>query len=399
MSHCSHRAHHLTALVAALLGLALLPSAAQAHGFSSVVYVDVSAPATGQVRTVLALEYDLTVVSVADYQDDDPLYQVGQPAFDEGDTAGQAAALDAHADSVLAYASDRFEIAADGAPCTASQTGGVEMTVRDSVPYALLTLDWACPAAEAHTVTSRLFADDEGYVTGTTTIVTYDLDRRSGSAVLDAGSPTFSTHQSTGQRFVEFFLLGAEHLLTGLDHILFLLAIVAGSRRLREIVLAATTFTVAHSVTFILAATGLVHANADVVEPVIAASIAAVAAWHLVQIRRRGAAASELPGDRPFDLDRAGWLRLGLIFCFGLVHGLGFASALGLDEPWSWRLLWSLLVFNLGLEAVQLAIIAVTYPLLALLRRRSPQAAVWVTGSLAAAVAAMGLVWFVQRVS
>ena len=92
-------------------------------------------------------------------------------------------------------------------------------------------------------------------------------------------------------------------------------------------------------------------------------------------------------------------MRLGVVFVFGLIHGLGFAGALGIDEPWSWQLLWSLLVFNVGIEAVQLGVIAVVFPPLALLRHRVPRAGLWVTGAIAAGVAAMGLVWFVQRVS
>ena len=86
------------------------------------------------------------------------------------------------------------------------------------------------------------------------------------------------------------------------------------------------------------------------------------------------------------------------MFCFGLVHGLGFAGALGIDAAWSWTLLWSLLVFNVGIEVVQLSMIAVAFPLLVLLRRRSPVAALWVTGVVSAGVAVMGLVWFAQRV-
>jgi hypothetical protein len=81
------------------------------------------------------------------------------------------------------------------------------------------------------------------------------------------------------------------------------------------------------------------------------------------------------------------------------VHGLGFASALGIDAAWSWRLLWSLLVFNIGLETVQLTIIALVFPILALLRRRTPVTALWVTGALSAGVAVTGLVWFVQRIA
>ncbi len=91
-------------------------------------------------------------------------------------------------------------------------------------------------------------------------------------------------------------------------------------------------------------------------------------------------------------------MRLGVVFCFGLVHGLGFAGALGIEAAWSWTLLWSLLVFDLGIEAVQLGITAVVFPLLVLLGRRRPRAGTAVTGAIAAGAAVMGLIWFVQRV-
>ena len=86
-----------------------------------------------------------------------------------------------------------------------------------------------------------------------------------------------------------------------------------------------------------------------------------------------------------------------MVFCFGLVHGLGFASALGIDRAWSWTLLSSLAVFNVGIESVQLGIILAVFPLLALLRRRAPLAGLSTTGVIAAGVCAAGLVWFVQR--
>ncbi len=177
------------------------------------------------------------------------------------------------------------------------------------------------------------------------------------------------------------------------------IALIAGSRKLREIVLAATVFTIAHSVTFILAATKVVSLPSIIIEPTIALSIAIVAAWYLFRLWREGEAATELTRDSgPLGLDRAGWLRLLVVFCFGLIHGLGFASALGIDEPWSWTLLWSLLVFNLGIEAVQIGLIALVFPVLVLLRRRTPRLAMWATGALAVAVTLAGLIWFVQRV-
>jgi hypothetical protein len=100
----------------------------------------------------------------------------------------------------------------------------------------------------------------------------------------------------------------------------------------------------------------------------------------------------------PLGIDRAGWLRLGVVFVFGLVHGLGFASALGIDEPWSWTLLGSLLIFNVGIEVVQIAIIAIVFPLIVVLRKRLPKVGLWATGALAVSVTAAGLLWFLQRV-
>ncbi|HWH26630.1 MAG TPA: HupE/UreJ family protein [Pseudolysinimonas sp.] len=373
---------------------------AVAHGFSSVVYADVGSPDPGHVRTELRLEYDLLVVSAADAEHDDPLFQDGTAAFENGDDQDRVAAMDRHLDTVLTYVTSRFTVTAAGTPCIPKKAGRMSMTEQQGVPYLVLVLDNFCAAeSDAHVLRSELFADSEGYVTGTKTILSYELDGRSGSAALDSEQPSFSTEQSVGERFWEFFHLGAEHLLTGIDHILFLLALIAGSRRLREVVLAATSFTVAHSVTFILASTGLVSVPARIVEPVIALSIAIVAAWYLWRLWRRGDAATHLDTTGgPLGLDRAGVARLAVVFVFGLVHGLGFASALGIHEPWSWTLLWSLLVFNLGIEVVQLTIIAALFPLLTLLRRRAPRVGRWATGLLALGVTVAGLVWFVQRV-
>jgi hypothetical protein len=388
------------AAVAASVVLPLLQVAsASAHGLSSVAYADLSRNGDG-LRAELLLEYDLLVVSVADAQDDDPLYRAGTPAFEDRDDAAMAAALAAHADTVTDYLAERFVVAVGDATCTPTLSPEISMTVREDVPYAAVTLIEDCPPAEnGHVVTSSLFPDDEGYVRDTKTILTYDIDGASGSAALDAAQPSFSTEQSVLERFWEFFKLGAEHLLTGIDHILFLLALIAGSRRLREVVLAATAFTIAHSITFILAAVHLVSLPAEIIEPVIALSIAIVAAWYLVRMWRTKGVDPELTkASGPLGLDAAGWLRLGIVFVFGLVHGLGFASALGIEEPWSWTLLWSLLVFNLGIEAVQIGIIAIVFPLLTLLRRRMPRLGLWATVALAVAVTAAGLIWFVQRI-
>lgn len=386
------------ALAAGAVGIAAPP--ALAHGFSSVVYADIGSEAIGEVTATLQLEYDLLVVSAADAEKQDALFQAGTAAFESGDDAERAAVIEAHMDPVLAYVSERFTVAtSDGEACTVQAPDSVGMTTQDGAPYAVMTLRFSCSeSANAHVVASTLFPDDEGYVTGTKTILTYSLDMREGSAVLDANQSSFSTEQSLGERFWEFFRLGGEHLLGGLDHILFLLALIAGSRRLREIVLAATSFTLAHSVTFILAATHVISVPASFVEPVIALSISIVAGWYLWVLWRKGPdSVIHVPTGGVFGIDRAGWIRFGVVFVFGLVHGLGFAGALGINEAWSWTLLWSLLIFNLGIEAVQIGIIVIVFPLLTLLRHRAPRVAIWATALLTAGVTAVGLYWFVER--
>lgn len=380
----------------------LTATSAMAHGFSSVVYVDMTSPAKGHVEVTMGLEYDLLVVSAADLEHDDKLFREGTPAFNDHDPATEVAALRDHSAAVMAYINQHQRLTVkSGAACSPTQDGAFKAGPRDGTDYATVTLDYTCPeSGGAHVLRSALFPDSEGYVKGTKTIVTYEeLDLRSGSASLDADHPSFSTHQSLLTQYGEFWRLGANHLLTGIDHILFLLSLIAGSRRLREIVLAASTFTLAHSVTFILAALGLVHVPSSLVEPTIALSIAAVAALHLKRIWQLRGDVEEVEevGNGPLGLDPSGWARLAVVFCFGLVHGLGFASALGIDQAFSWTLLSSLLVFNLGIESVQLGIILLAFPALALLRRYRPVWGVSATGTIAAGVCTMGLVWFFER--
>jgi hypothetical protein len=391
-------------LTLGLLGLTLalaLPSPSQAHGLTSAVYADITSPERGVVRVNLGLEYDLFEVSAADFSDDDSLFEEGQPAWEKADFPGMRAAIDDHRETTQAYIAAHFLVDANGERCTAGTPADATVKMRQGVPYVFLDVDYACdPDANQHDFTTTFFGADEGYVNGTVTIATYDLDLHQGSAALGLDETTFSTHQGFGARFKQFYELGVEHLITGLDHLLFLAALIVGSRRLREVVLAATTFTVAHLVTLALTAFGVVHVPENVVEPLIALSIATVAAWYVVRLWRRGEHVTDLDttSTSHFALDRAGYARLGVVFVFGLVHGMGFAGALGIDNPWSWSLLWSLLVFSIGIETVQIGLIVVIFPVLVLLRRGSPRAARWVTGLVALAVTVIGLVWFVQRV-
>jgi hydrogenase/urease accessory protein HupE len=174
-----------------------------------------------------------------------------------------------------------------------------------------------------------------------------------------------------------FFRLGIEHILTGYDHLLFLLALLLRGGRLLSLLKIITAFTVAHSITLALAVLGVVTIPGRVIEPAIAASIVWVALENLL---RRDA-----PSQR--------WL---VSFVFGLVHGFGFASAI---EPLALppaRLALALLGFNVGVEAGQAFVVMLLLPLLLWMRGRSWEPRVVRAASIG--VAAVGLAWLVQRV-
>ncbi|MFF2847933.1 HupE/UreJ family protein [Streptomyces sp. NPDC058001] len=364
------------AALAMAFGAGLLQAApAAAHDATTNAYAEVTGSATHPEAT-LDLEYDLLMKSAWLYAD----------AYDAKDRAEQLRQLRLNADAVSSYVTGHFAIARDDTACTARTEGDADIRTRGKRAYAVLTVAYTCQGGTdvPVTISSALFPDAESFVHSTRTIVHYDIDGQRGSQILTVTDPSVTAAAADGQeshQVWEFFLLGTEHLLFGLDHILFLLSLLIGARGLRDIVLTATTFTVAHSITFLLAACGVVDVPAAVVEPVIAASIAVVAVAGFVLRDRE---------------DNARW-RLPTVFVFGLVHGLGFAGSLGIDESWSWELLVSLLSFNVGVEAVQLGIIAVVFPLLLLLRRSPVHR--WVLPALTAPIVVVSLYWLWDRVA
>ena len=357
------------AAVGAILVAVVLPAApAAAHDSTTSAYAEVERLGS-DITVELELEYDLLMKSAWLYAE----------AYEATDPAEQLRQLTENAAAVHAYVAERFAVDADGGRCVLERADASGIRQRNDRAFAVLHYVAECRGGElgALAVSSALFPDVEGFVHDTETLVKWDLDGARGSGMLDAGAPTIEL-DATAPQFGAFFLLGAEHLLLGLDHVLFLLALLLGARSIRGVVLNATMFTVAHSVTFLLAGMGLVNVPAAIVEPVIALSIVAAAA---AALSRREAASR--------------W-RLPVVFAFGLLHGLGFASALGIDEGWSWELLWSLIAFNLGIEAVQLVLIAIAFPLLVLLRRTAAaRPAILIAAVL---VGAAGLFWFVERV-
>jgi len=180
---------------------------------------------------------------------------------------------------------------------------------------------------------------------------------------------------------ISFFLLGVEHIITGYDHLLFLAALLLVCHSFREAAGVITFFTVAHSITLSLAALDFVRMPARIVEPAIAASIVYVGLENI------------------FGKHRFAW-RAAITFGFGLVHGLGFASALrevGLGST-SIGVAIPLLKFSMGLETGQLCIAAALLTILLTLRNKAPEyKRQWVpAGSVL--VSLIGAYWLIVRV-
>ena len=209
-------------------------------------------------------------------------------------------------------------------------------------------------------------------------------DGRVVSRLLRPEAPSFTfSKESAGPAAGGYFVLGVEHILFGIDHLLFVFALVLIVRDVGSLVKTITAFTLAHSITLGLATLGVVNVPSAPVEAVIALSIVFVAA-EIVRRRRGQCGLTE----------RAPWLVAGL---FGLLHGFGFAGALsevGLppnDIP------LALLFFNVGVEAGQLAFVAVALGLIALLRRVPFPMPRWAPLVPPYAVGALAMFWVIER--
>lgn len=178
----------------------------------------------------------------------------------------------------------------------------------------------------------------------------------------------------------QFGVLGFEHILPlGLDHILFVLSLFLLAQRWRPLLLQVTAFTLAHSVTLALATFDLVSVPAAVVEPLIAATIVLVALDNL-----------RSPTLQPW--------RIAAVFAFGLLHGLGFATALKrLGLPQGDEAL-ALISFNLGVEAGQVAVLAIAFLAVGWARDK-PWFRQRVAVPASLAVAGMASWWLIERIA
>ena len=179
--------------------------------------------------------------------------------------------------------------------------------------------------------------------------------------------------------FGQYLVLGFTHILPkGLDHMLFVLGLFLLSTRLAPLLWQVTAFTLAHSITLALSMYGVIALPASIVEPLIAASIVAIAVENLFTARLHS------------------W-RIFVVFGFGLLHGLGFAGVLteiGLPRD---EFVTGLVAFNVGVEGGQLAVIAIAFLAVGYWFRHRPWYRQRVVLPLSALIALTGMYWMVER--
>jgi len=289
-----------------------------------------------------------------------------------------------------------------------------------------------CPERGDRTITSRLLLD----VAPSHLHFARVVGERSVERVLSEAEPSWLIEDATASRaptaigssFGSYIELGVEHILSGWDHLAFVMALLLLAASVREVASLVTGFTLAHSVTLGLAVLGVVHPDARVVEALIGFSIALVAVENSWILSGRGRTVPRVTiaalivfavaglGAVPrgvfvglalftachFALlgasERPARLRTAVAFAFGLIHGFGFAGVLAEMALASDRLVPALFGFNLGVELGQLAVVAVAWPSLRFVAKSFDsrvERLVVETGS--AAICGLGLFWFVTR--
>jgi hypothetical protein len=343
-------------------------------------------------------------------------------------------AADDHDRAVGAYLSRQLQLFAGDAACEVTDGPRPIAATPGRVAY-----EWqlTCPTAAPVQIRSALLLDvapshlhfARVRLDGAEARERVLSDSETAWSVVDGLAPPAQAGRGTS--LAGYLLLGVEHIVTGYDHLAFLLALLVMQTSLSEVAKVVTGFTVAHSITLGIATLGYLRPEAAAIEALIGLSIALVAIENVWLATGRGRALpwvfagalvclalatsrgyGRVPGITLVGLALFSACYFGLLervartasprwtiaFIFGLVHGFGFAAVLLEANLSSTRLVQALFGFNLGVEAGQLAAVVFIWPVLYFVARPGRErvrAAVIEFGS--AAACGLGLFWFVAR--
>lgn len=365
-------------LLAVVAGVMLSPPPVGAHQTAiSTLNVEVR-PDVREVDLLLAISPD----DVTDHLKLDP----------DGDGWVDQSELPYLEPAIGAYFREHLAVANDGEVCRPTYQDFVKTGRRmASLLYRkTVQCDEALGAVE---LTNRVMLDSKG---GYTHYGQIQLGKDIHTTVFDGDAPSYTlavdpdgtvaVEQSFWDVFAQYIWQGVLHIVLGIDHVLFVLCLLLAARRFRPLLAVVTSFTLAHSITLALSALEVLTLPPEVVEPLIALSIAWVAVELLLERENKS------PADKPSPPMHL----YGLTFAFGLLHGFGFSYVLrdevGLPTD---ALVPALLSFNIGVELGQIAIVAAAFPLVAWAREREfGGKAIKV---VVAVVLVVSLYWFVTR--
>ncbi|CAN5406296.1 HupE/UreJ family protein [soil metagenome] len=285
---------------------------------------------------------------------------------------------EAQKDEILALVLSQLEIRSDGITLRPDFRGVEALPARRDVRLQLLYPSQAI--AQKVSVRCDLFSSDPRHKTFVNifreeALVSQEIfTKATGAHDYVLGRP-----QGALSVIRQFVAEGVHHIFIGPDHILFVVGLLLLGGTIGQLLKIVTAFTLAHSVTLVLATLNILSPPARLIEPAIALSIVLVGAHALFQ----------RPGERDW--------RLLFAFGFGFIHGFGFANALRAMQLPRQALGWSLFSFNAGVEIGQACIVLVVAPLLGFLIRRDSAISRRLLTAGSFAVVFAGAFWFTQR--
>ena len=357
----------------AAIALLIAASAASAHeGSTSYLTLDARAR-----DGAVAGRYDVALIDLA----------LALPLDADGDGRLRWDEIEAASPAIARFVGAGLAISRGGVGCTL-RFGAPWLSRRLGLVYLSLDLEAGCAGQGALAVASGLFFDADAYHR---VLVSLQTPTTSFAATLAPRSRAWSepAQDSAWRTAISFVGQGIWHVWTGYDHLVFLLLLLLpavvprcgaaslGRAVALDLARIVTAFTVAHSITLGLAATGTVRLPQQPIEVAIAVSLIVAGALNLAP--------------------RFGRLRLPLAFAFGLVHGFGFANALAGLDAGNGAVLPVLAGFNIGVELANLSVIAAALPLL-LWTGRYAWYAPRAMPALSLASAALGAMWMIQRI-